>query len=135
MRNTIKGKNTRVFARRCLVKHLSDHEASQFLDRTHLHKGIEGCIHLALTFNDVVVEVMSFKSSENSYELIRLSSELNTTVVGGASKLLTYFEREYTPTIITSTTTSTPFTLGTIYDILGFTKDNDIYIKEYTHGK
>jgi hypothetical protein len=73
------------------------------------------------------VAVMSFAkprfNSKYQWELIRYSSELNTTIVGGASRLLKYFERKYKPTSIISYC-DRRWGSGGLYLQLGFTESH-----------
>jgi len=63
---------------------------------------------------------MSFnKCRFNQYELIRFCSSLNTTVVGGESKLLNYFEKTYKPESII-TFVNRRWSMGTIFEKLNF---------------
>jgi hypothetical protein len=68
---------------------------------------------------------MGSKSSdtENTWELSRFCSLLNTSVVGGASKLFKYFCRNYDYDTIISFS-DRAHTRGTLYKILGFQKKN-----------
>ena len=62
---------------------------------------------------------------EGEYELIRFCNKLNTSVVGGASKLLKYFIKKYNPSIITSFS-SDDISNGNLYKTLGFESDYNI---------
>lgn len=55
------------------------------------------------------------------WELSRFCSKLNHTVVGGASKLLSFFKDNYHPTKIRSFSDQA-HTKGKLYETLGFTK-------------
>ena len=58
---------------------------------------------------------------EGVWELIRYCSLNNTNVIGGASKLIKYFEKTYNPSIIMSYANN-DYSDGNLYKILGFTK-------------
>jgi len=46
--------------------------------------------------------VLGSKRNDNTYELLRFCNKLNTSVIGGASKLLKYFIKTYQPKEIIS---------------------------------
>lgn len=101
------GLNERIMARNCYVKVLSFRETSEFLSSNHLqHNKTTGSVRLGLMHNHKLVMVMTFgkarMSHEDSWELIRMASEIDLTIVGGASKLFSYFIRNYSPTSIVS---------------------------------
>ena len=52
------------------------------------------------------------------YELVRFCNKLNTSVVGGASKLLKYFRNKYKGSIISYSNKS--WSIGDLYKKLGF---------------
>ena len=62
-------------------------------------------------------------SDGNSFELVRFCSRLNTTVVGGASKLFSYFIKEISPKEIRSFS-DRAHTKGNLYQTLGFEKSH-----------
>jgi len=72
------------------------------------------------------------KSKKNHYELLRFCSQINTTVVGGASKLFTYFLKNYEPESVISYADRC-WSNGNLYRRLGFkevsiTKPNYYYV-------
>ena len=77
---------------------------------------------IGLKFNDLLVAVMTFgkpRFSRNyEWELLRYCS--NSTVVGGASKLLSFFKKKYLPASIVSYA-DIRWGNGKLYDSLGFT--------------
>jgi hypothetical protein len=70
---------------------------------------------------------MKSKSQENEYELLRFCNKLNTSVIGGASKLFSYFIEQYKPEIIVSYA-NLDISNGNLYEILGFLKQQTINI-------
>lgn len=84
----------RLYARKCEVRTVSSQESKDFLNRTHIQGWCVSKYRLGLYYDDNLVSLMTFSNSrftKNEYELLRYSSENNTTVVGGASKLLKAF--------------------------------------------
>ena len=113
----------RIYARKCTVKEISSNISNQFLELNHMQGYLAGKIKIGLFYNDELVQVMTFSkprfSKKYQYELIRLCSKLNNTVVGGASKLLKYFERTYKPKSIVSYA-NRRWSQGNVYEKLGF---------------
>ena len=104
-----KNKSGSVYARNCKIKELTTEEKNIFLEETHIQGHDKSKIKLGLYHNTNLVSVMTFdkcrifmnsRSSGAEYELIRYSA--STSVVGGASKLLSYFIKTYHPKKIIS---------------------------------
>jgi hypothetical protein len=64
------------------------------------------------------------RSKEDTYELLRFCNKLNTNVVGGASKLLKYFEMKYKPIEIISYSDNSRSN-GDLYEKIGFKLSHD----------
>ena len=120
-------KNNRIYARKCQVKLINKETSNSFLIDNHLQGKCISSVRLGLYYNDELYSVMTFGKSRYSkkyeYELIRFCTKLNHTVIGGASKLLKYFERNYNPQSLISYA-NRRWSQGKLYDTLGF---------EYTH--
>jgi len=94
------GISTRIFARKCLIKEIDPHVARKFLDDNHLSGFSGAMVHIGLLYNGQLVHVTSIGKPRNShskytYEVIRSASIINHTVVGGFSKCLAHFTRQY----------------------------------------
>lgn len=92
----------RVYARKCIIKEISPKTARDFCNIYHIQGYGSSKIKLGLYYNDDLVSVMTFSmlniskgsvNIDNIWELNRFCSSIN--VIGGASKLLTYFKRNY----------------------------------------
>jgi hypothetical protein len=90
------GKSSRIFARKCNIKIPSNDEVREFLSKNHIQGFVGSKVKIGLYYNDSLVSIMTFgnlrkslaqKSIENTYELLRFCNVLNTSVIGGASKL------------------------------------------------
>ena len=95
IRNRI-GKITRkVFARKCIIKKVETNEYKDFLENNHIQGYAPAKVKLGLYYKGELVQVVSFSKSRYNksydWENIRTCSKLNTTVIGGFSKLLKYF--------------------------------------------
>ena len=115
------GKSNKIYARKCKVVELKD--CKEFLETNHLQGNCPSSTKLGLTYNDELVSVMTFGkprfSNNHEYELIRFCNKLNTSVVGGASKLLKYFETKYKPKSLVSYA-NLQWSDGGLYNQLGF---------------
>lgn len=79
-------------ARKCKVVEIDRQTAFDFCNKNHLQGGIKGPINLGLFYKGDLVQVAVISTprfnKNYKYELLRLCSKLDTTVIGGASKLL-----------------------------------------------
>jgi hypothetical protein len=100
------GESKRIWARKTWVAALNPKERKEFLNRSHLQGDCGSSEFLGLYNYDELVAVATFgKSRYNKsfeWELIRFSSKLDTTVVGGMSKLFKYFVKHWNPESIIS---------------------------------
>ena len=114
--------NDRIFARKCVIKHISSAECRDFLNINHIQGSDNSSIKLGLFYNDELVSVMTFCkprfTSKYDYELSRYASKLGLSVVGGASKLLNEFSKKNKGTIVTYA--DLRFSQGGLYDAIGF---------------
>jgi len=83
----------RVFARKCSVEYVSTTEAKKFFDAYHIQGYFNSKYKYALKYNGEIVSMMMFKKTRGYMELTRFASSKN--VIGGFSKLLHAFLREY----------------------------------------
>ncbi len=118
----------KIYARKTKIKEVSPKECKIFLDSNHLQGSVNSSIKLGLYLGDELVSLMTFgclrksmgsKSIENTYELYRFASKLNTSVIGGADKLLKYFIKTYKPKNIISYA-DRRWSKGDLYEKLGF---------------
>jgi len=120
-------KQTKIFARKCVVKEVSKSDSKKFIDLTHI-QGYVGCtISLGLFYNDELVSIMTFGKSrfnkKYEYEILRFSNKLYTQVIGGAGKIFSYFIKSYNPKSIVSYA-DRRYSVGKMYSAIGFTIDN-----------
>ena len=132
------GLSNRIYARKCTIKEISSKEARMFIENNHLQGSINSSIRIGLFRDGELVQIMTFGASrfnkKYEYELLRLCSKLNTTVVGGASKILKYFERNYKPKSLLSYA-NRRWSNGNLYEKLGFsflhaTEPNYFYVSD-----
>ena len=126
--NNAVGKSTKLWARQCHISEIPNDLYKVFCEENHLQGYGIAKIKVGLFYNEELISVMSFgKSRFNNnfeYELIRFCSKLGTIVVGGAGKLLKYFERTYKPKSIISYA-NRRWSQGNLYEKLGFTFINN----------
>ena len=122
--------DVKIYARHCKIKLVDNSLAYTFLNTNHRQGYVSSSINLGLYYGDELVSIMTFGKSrksigyqENSIELLRFCNLLNTTVIGGASKLFRYFVDTYNPSTIVSFSDRAR-TSGKIYSILGFQLDH-----------
>lgn len=123
LRNNLGLNENKIFARKCSIREISSKDKDLFLDKYHFQGKDKSKIKIGLFYNDELVSVMTFGNprfnKKYQWELIRLCSKGNTTIIGGASKMLKYFERKYNPSSILSYSDRRRSS-GNIYNVLGF---------------
>lgn len=131
MRNQLGLITNKIFARKCEIRAVDVRDGYRFLDRNHIQGKCSSTIMLGLYYNDVLVSLMTFGKSRHfigngkaEYELLRFCNRINTNVIGGASKLFSFFLRTYKPNSIVSYADKR-WSKGNLYDKLGFTKYNE----------
>lgn len=122
---------TKIGARKCMLRPITGNETFDILDKYHIQGNVYARINYGLFYNDELVEVMSFGKArksmgngEDCWELVRLCSKGGIQVIGGASKLLNQFIKDYKPAKIISFA-SHDISNGDVYEKLGFKKENE----------
>jgi len=121
----------KVFARKCKITQITSKQSKKFLNTNHLQGNVNASIRYGLFSDDELVSVMTFSKTRKSlghitkdcYELLRFCTKDNTTIVGGASKLLKQFLRDYNPTQLI-TYADKCWSDGEFYKKIGFTYDH-----------
>jgi hypothetical protein len=89
-------KSKRIFARKCTIDFVSDSEYKTFLEKNHLKGFIGSKIKIGLYYLGDLVCLISLKPLKNkNWELLRFCNKTGVSVVGGASKLLSFFMKNY----------------------------------------
>ena len=139
--------NKTIYARNTFIKEIDSVQARKFLDNNHLQGFVGAKIHLGLFYkhnnNEYLVSYMSFGNlrknlgqreiNDSHYELLRFCNFIDYRVIGGASKLLKYFEKTYKPERIISYA-DRRWSTGNLYEQLKFTlshksKPNYFYLE------
>ena len=140
----ILGINTskRIHARKCEIKEIDSKTKNIFLNKYHLQREDRSKIKLGAFYEDELVSVMTFShgsisrkklNDDKLWELSRFCSNSNYHIHGIASKLLTYFKRNYEWKKIYSYA-DRRWSQGNLYNKIGFeldsiTKPNYWYVK------
>jgi transcription elongation factor Elf1 len=128
----------KIYARKCEIRELRFSEVDTFLEENHLQGSVKSKINLGLYFQDELVSLMTFgkprSKSNYEFELYRFCNKLGTSVIGGASKLLKFFEIKYNYPSLLSFCDISVFN-GELYYNLGFelshqSKPNYFYFQQ-----
>ena len=129
--NEIKNK---IYARKCEIKTVDPKTSMVFLDNNHIQGKCKAKYHLGLYYNDKLVSLMTFGKTrqmkkynndyDNTWELLRFCNKLNTSIVGGASKLLNHFVKTVKPKKVI-TYADKRWSNGNLYEKLRFHKYNE----------
>ena len=125
----------KIFARKTEIKIIEDNKLIRtFLDKNHIQGFVGSNVKLGLYYNDELVSLMTFgnlrkslgqNSQVGSYELLRFCNKINTSVIGGASKLFKYFKDNYNPKEVISYSDYSRSN-GNMYKQLGFNLKNKL---------
>lgn len=119
----------KIYARNCTVSEISYKESKIFLDNNHLQGDCKSSVKIGLFFEDKLVSLMTFSKlrifmnrqnkDRDTYELTRFCNKIDISVIGGASKLLSFFIKKYNPKEI-ETYSDNMISNGNLYRKLGF---------------
>lgn len=88
------GKSTRIAARKCKIVVIPNTSAVAFLKQNHLQGSCPALLKLGVYYQNELVAVASLGKSrynkQYAWELLRYCNRLNSTVIGGLSKVLKY---------------------------------------------
>jgi hypothetical protein len=133
IKNILNLTDRKIYARKCIVKTVDHKTTNEFLTKNHLQGSIRSSINLGLFHNDEMVSLMTFgkprgsmssKNGKDRYELYRFCNELNTNVVGGASKLFRHFIKN-SPKVSQIYSFSANEWIGTLYEKIGMEYDSE----------
>ena len=136
IKNLLGKSDVRMFARNTQVVELTDSECREFLNANHRQGAVFASIRLGLkdkkthelvsvmTFNKIRSTIGKKSSTVEFMELSRFCSRLNTCVVGGASKLFSYYLKHHLIHNVVSFS-DVAHTRGNLYAQLGFVRCNE----------
>lgn len=132
IRNDLHFTENKIYARKTTLAKIPSSTAYKFLQENHRQGGIQSKVALGLYYQNELVSVMTFggmrntigqvkksEENENCWELSRFCNKINTSIVGGASKLFKHFIEEYHPREVKSFSDISHAT-GNLYPTLGF---------------
>lgn len=113
-----------IYARKCNIQEITSKQASLFCEQNHIQGRGRSNARYGLFYNDELVSVMTFSKDNLSrkiigWEINRFCNKLNTTVVGGASKLFSHFIKIHDPLEVISYADSR-WSEGNLYKQLNF---------------
>jgi len=132
-----------IYARNCQIKEITTNQVRSFCEQNHLQGYYGSNIKLGAFYDNKLVSIMTFSKPSiakgvrnykgDVWELSRFCSKINYRVIGIASKLLKYFERNYSWNEIFSYA-DRRWSGGNLYEKLGFnfvreTQPNYWYLK------
>lgn len=148
IKNALGKTDNKIYARNTEIRSVSGADAYKFLTENHRQGGLHSKVRLGLYHNNELVSLMTFGHMRNTigigkedlsdcWELARFCNKLNTSVVGGASKLFKHFVKTYNPARIRSFS-DIAHTKGTLYESLGFkylhsSEPNYMWVDYYTN--
>jgi hypothetical protein len=103
---SLMGMTKRIHGRETNLIQIDNKQLMEFLTENHLNVAIKGKYKYGLLKDEQLVAVMSFSKGRqivreneifNSFELLRFCNKLDTTVVGGFSKILHHFIKIQNP--------------------------------------
>lgn len=102
--------STRIYARQCTIRQITNKEAAQLNNKVHLQGHRNAQVTYGLFYKNELVQLMSFSKTkynknlkdDNSWEIIRGCPGSNNIVIGGVSKLFKHFIQDYKPSSIFS---------------------------------
>jgi len=135
---------SRIYARKCHVREIKNSDKDLFLLENHIQGTDISKIRIGAFYDEELVSVMTFskgniskgnKNADGIWELNRFCSKNNYIVVGIASKLLSYFKKNYEWKELYSYA-DRRWSVGNLYYQLGFQLDKETgcnywYVKGY----
>jgi very-short-patch-repair endonuclease len=114
------GKSTRLFARKLQISQISKKDGGHFLKENHLMgQGKGECF--ALLQDGVIMAVLRTCRIKDGWEISRFATKINHTIVGGFSRLLSFFTEDFAPAKLV-TFIDLRYGMGEYLASLGFVK-------------
>jgi hypothetical protein len=122
----------RIFARKCEIRVIDVELKNKFLNKYHIQGEDKSCVYLGAFYKNRLVSVMTFcklrkalgqTHKEGSWELSRFCTMNNFNIIGIASKMLNFFEKNYNPIQMVSYA-DRRWSQGNVYNQLGFKLDH-----------
>lgn len=86
-----------VFARKCEIKEIDSKTSKEFQEINHIQGSVNSSVNVGLYHGNELVSLMTFGKCrfdrKHEWEMLRFCNRLGHHVIGGAGKLLKYFEK------------------------------------------
>ena len=146
IKNLLNKNIIKIYARKCIIKEVPNNIKNEFLNNNHIQGEDKSKFKFGLYYNDELVSLMTFgnlrkitghNSKDGHYELIRYVTKFNMNIIGGFSKLLSFFIKNYNPKYILSYA-DRRWSMGKLYEKNGFkfisnTPPNYWYMKHHNY--
>ena len=100
------GMNSKIHARKCIIKEIDKKTERDFLDKYHIQGFIASNTAFGLFYKDELVMMMSIGKSrfkvDYDYEILRMCAKSDITINGGVSKLVSHLKKLFPTSIIVS---------------------------------
>lgn len=120
-----------IYARKCVVKNVETHMKNDFLSKNHIQNKDTASISLGLFYCDELVSIATFRKTNivkggdgSNWELSRFCNKCFTTVVGGASRLISHFLKNNTDVTQLISYADRRWSQGDLYKKIGFNFDS-----------
>ena len=116
-----------VYGRKCEIREVNKELSDKFLEKYHIQGTCPSSVRLGLFYKNRLVALMTFGkprfNKQYEWELLRYCTMGSVNVVGGASKLMSYFDEHYDGSIISYS--DRRWGDGELYFKLGFRHSHD----------
>lgn len=127
MKNWLNLSDQKIGARKCSVREIEDGKIiREFLDGNHIQGWCFSDVNIGIYYKSRLVGIMSFNKfegrkrlPEGEWCLSRYCNVLNTNIIGGSSKIFSYFKSKFRPKRVISYSDSS-WSVGSMYKKLGF---------------
>ena len=129
----------RIYARKCEIRELNAQKHNglirDFLEQNHIQGFVGSKIKIGLFYDDELVSLMTFgdlrkvlshTKESNNFEMLRFCNRINTSVIGGSSKIFKYFLKKYKPKKIISFSDNSRSN-GNVYNKIGFKLESESF--------
>lgn len=124
LKNILGKSQKRIYARKCDVREIDIELAKKFINKYHLQGYVQSKVKLGLFYKNRLVGVMTFGkprfNKKYEWELLRFVTIGDFSIIGGASKLFSYFTKNYDGSVISYS--DRRWGNGSVYQKIGMTK-------------
>ena len=114
---------TKLYARKCETREVPSSDSRKFQEENHLQGAVNAKIHIGLYRENMLVALMTFGKcrfdKKTEWEMLRFCCKIGYHIPGAAGKLLSHFEKKYSPKSLVSYA-DLRWSQGGLYRKLGF---------------